>query len=156
LILEEPAAMRCRSLLRSALLLLLLMSLPIVAHTVDYQVESKSAVVVTLRFGDKAAILSKYQVFAPSLDEPVQIGRTDAQGRIAFLPTEPGLWRVKVSTDLEHGLHGTNVDIEVDQDMVVKSVSQPLVATHTRLVVGVSLLFGVFGLWSLIRHRAAR
>ena len=38
------------------------------------------------------------------------------------------------------------IEIKVDEKMVAQIDSRPLVSTRTRLVVGISLLFGLFGL----------
>ena len=124
------------------------------AHTVDYQIDGKQAVVATVRLGEEPASYSEYELFAPDSPEtPFQLGRSDALGRIAFVPDKPGLWRLKVSADSQHGLHGTEMEIKVDETMIAELDSRPLVSTHTRLVVGISLLFGVFGLVSLLRSR---
>jgi nickel transport protein len=134
------------------LFFLLLCSL-VSAHTVDHEVTQQQAVVVTVFLGDEQASYSEYEVFSPNSTEPVQLGRTDAQGRVSFLPDAPGMWLVKVAADSQHGLHGVTVEIDVDKDKIVKNTSAPPIAKHTRLVVGVSLLFGLFGLVSLFRSR---
>jgi len=139
--------------MRVWLLLLLLCGLAS-AHTVDYQIDGKQAVVVTVRLAEEPAGYSEYELFAPdSAEIPFQLGRSDALGRIAFVPDKPGLWRMKVSADSQHGLHGQEIEIKVDEKMVAQIDSRPLVSTHTRLVVGISLLFGLFGLISLFRSK---
>lgn len=123
------------------------------AHTVDFKVDQKEAVVVTVFLGDEMASYSEYEVFSPDSPEPTQLGRLDAQGRVSFLPDRPGVWQVKVAADSQHGLHGVTVEVQVDQHQVVQNTSAPPIAKHTRIVVGISLLFGIFGLLSLFRSR---
>ena len=136
------------------LTLLLLLTTALSAHTVDYQVDQKTAVIVTVRMGEEEASYSEYEVFSPKDQEtPYQLGRTDAQGRVAFLPSEVGTWRIKVAADSQHGLHGADIEVKVEQDMTVQLSTRPLVAKHTRLVVGISVLFGLFGLFSLFRAK---
>ncbi|MGE0495025.1 MAG: hypothetical protein AB7S38_37805 [Vulcanimicrobiota bacterium] len=133
----------------------LLLSTLALAHTVNHEVTQAEAVVVTVQLGDEEASYSEYEVFPPGGAEgnPFAIGRTDFHGRVVFVPDQPGQWTVKVKADSTHGLHGATVEVEVDEHQVVKSFSQPLVATHTRLLVGISVLFGIFGGLSLLRGR---
>lgn len=141
---------RCSQILMIALILCGVS----LAHTVDYQVDRENAVVVTVRLGDEEASYSEYEIFPPSTSEtPFQLGRTDAKGRLTFIPTEPGVWRVKVSADSQHGLHGAEIEVKVDEGMTTEIASRPLVARHTRLVVGISILFGLFGLMSLLKSK---
>ena len=137
-------------------ILLLLLALPVAAHTVEHKVERHQAVVVTVFLGEELASYSEYEVLAPGGEEPFQIGRTDAQGRVCFIPDKAGNWKVKVSADSQHGLHGVSVDVEVKPDMTVEDSSAPPIATHTRLLVGISLLFGVFGLVALLRNARSK
>ena len=122
-------------------------------HSVDYQVDSARAVVVATRFSDEddVASYSPFEVFRPQEKIAFQTGRTDQLGRVVFAPDKPGTWLVKVQADSTHGLHGISVPIEVGADAVIVNYKRPLVATHTKLVVGVALLFGFFGLLSLLR-----
>jgi nickel transport protein len=136
------------------LLTLLVLVSPTWAHTVDYDVASQQATVVTTHMGDEEASYAEYEVFAPNQkDNPFQIGRSDARGRVVFLPDQPGKWLVKVKADSQHGVHGAEIEVVIDDKSVIKEFSKPLVATHTRLLIGVSLLFGIFGLFSLFRGR---
>jgi nickel transport protein len=124
------------------------------AHTVDYQIDNQKVVVVTVRLAGEPARFAEFEVFEPGTREtPFQTGQTDARGKLSFVPTQAGTWIVKVAADSHHGLHGQEMKLEVTQDMIVKSDSRPLVATHTRLIVGISVLFGLFGLVSLTRAR---
>jgi nickel transport protein len=55
---------------------------------------------------------AEYQLFAPSDARiPHQKGRTDRAGWLAFVPGEPGAWRLKVADASGHGL---DVEIPVD------------------------------------------
>ncbi len=133
---------------------LLLCILPAWAHSVDYQVDSQQAVTVTVRSGEDVMSYSEYELFGPGEEQPFQLGRTDAHGRLTFLPDRPGGWLARVKADSDHGLHGVTVEIEVDEDQVVVSHSAPVVARHTRLLTGIGFLLGIFGAISLFRRRA--
>ena len=111
---------------------------------------------VTTHLGDEEASYAEYEVFAPDNKEtPFQLGRSDARGRVVFVPDRAGSWVVKVKADSQHGVHGAEIKVEIDSKGVVTDFSKPLVATHTRLLIGVSLLFGLFGLVAMARSRQA-
>lgn len=138
------------------LLIVILLSALAFGHTVDYQVDSAKAVVVTVRFGDEElASYSPYEVFRPQEKTPFQAGRTDALGRVVFAPNQPGQWTVKVQAESTHGLHGVSLTVDVSADAVVVDYQRPLVSKYTRLFVGVALLLGFFGFLSLTRKRQA-
>ena len=142
--------------MRKILAWLLLLTALGYAHSVDYQVDSVKAIVVTARFADEdVASYSPFEVFRPQEKIAFQTGRTDQLGRVVFAPDKPGTWLVKVQAESTHGLHGISVPIEVGPDAVIVSYKRPLVATHTKLVVGVALLIGFFGLLSLFRKNQA-
>lgn len=138
------------------LALLLLLTALSFGHSVDYQVDAVKAISVTARFSDEdLASYSPYEVFRPEEKIAFQTGRTDQLGRVVFAPDKPGKWLVKVQAESTHGLHGISVPIDVGQDAVVVNYKRPLVATHTKLVVGVALLIGFFGLLSLSKRSQA-
>lgn len=142
--------------MRKILASLLLLTALGYAHSVDYQVDSVKAIAVTARFADEdVASYSPFEVFRPQEKIAFQTGRTDQLGRVVFAPDKPGTWLVKVQAESTHGLHGVSVPIEVDPDAVIVNYKRPLVATHTKLVVGVALLVGFFGLLSLMRKNQA-
>jgi nickel transport protein len=128
------------------------------AHTIDYQIVSGRAVVVTIRLGDEEpASYSEFELFAPSESQPFQVGRSDGLGRVVFAPHRSGTWRLKIKADSSHGLHGASIDIQVNENQLVTDYSRPLVARHTRLLVAVGLLSGIFGamaLWKKPRPKA--
>jgi hypothetical protein len=41
----------------------------------------------------------------------------------------------------------------VDKELNLESFSKPLVAAHTKLITGLSLIFGIFGVYALWRSR---
>jgi nickel transport protein len=144
--------------MRKRLGILLLLTALGLAHSVDYQVDTVKAISLTARLSaDDLASGSPYEVFRPEEKIAFQTGRTDQLGRVVFAPDKPGQWLVKVQAESTHGLQGICVAIEVGQDAVVMNYKRPLVATHTKLVVGVALLVGFFGLLSSKpKHQATK
>jgi nickel transport protein len=91
----------------------LLAPLAAAAHEVSHEVVRGGAVAVRVRYADGDPMrYAEYQLFAPSDARiPHQKGRTDRAGWVAFVPVEPGAWRLKVADASGHGL---DVEIPVE------------------------------------------
>jgi len=127
---------------------------PLLAHSIHYDVQQK-AMAVRVYYSEKdAASYSKYELYGPGDKEPHQIGRTDKNGFVGFVPDRPGAWKLQVWGESSHGFHGVTTDIEVNQALGLQSFSKPLVATYTKLVTGISIAFGLFGIYALWASRA--
>ena len=119
------------------------------AHSIHYDVQQK-AMAVRVYYSEKdPAAYSKYELYGPGDKEPHQTGRTDKNGYLGFVPDRPGTWKLQVWGESSHGFHGVTTEIKVDQALNLESFSKPLVATYTKLVTGISVVFGVFGLYAL-------
>ncbi len=123
------------------------------AHSIHYTVEQKGITIRVFYAAEDPANYAEYEVFGPGDTDPYQIGRTDRRGCLSLLPDRPGDWKVKVSGESAHGFHGITIDFKVDQAMGLEGFSKPLVATHTRLVTGLSLVVGFFGIYAYWRSR---
>ncbi|HEC99752.1 MAG TPA: hypothetical protein ENN18_05160 [Proteobacteria bacterium] len=132
-------------------MLLLLMYSGAEAHSVHYQVENKGISVRVFYAADDPASYSSYEIFGPEDKIPHQKGRTDKNGFVSFLPDRKGKWTIKVYGESEHGMHGAQVEIDVNKNLFMESFKKPLVAQYTKAFVGISLLLALFGLWALIR-----
>ncbi len=126
---------------------------PLWSHSIHYDVQQKGMSVRIFYAKDDPASYSEYELFGPGDKEPHQIGRTDKNGFLSFLPDRPGVWKVKVWGESSHGYHGTAIDVQVDSSFQMVSFSKPLIATHTKLLVGASLIFGLFGIYALWKSR---
>lgn len=126
---------------------------PAYSHTINYDVQQKGIAVRIFYSADDPASYSQYEVYGPGDSEPHQTGRTDKNGFVAFVPDRPDIWKIKVLGESSHGFHGVTIEVKVDEALNLKSFSKPLVAIYTKLIIGVSLIFGIFGLYSLIRSR---
>lgn len=95
-----------RALQRGPALLLALLASAAAAHEVSHEIVYGRAVAVRARFaGAEPLAYAEYQVFSPSDPKiPWQKGRTDRDGWLAFVPSEPGEWRVQVADDTGHGM----------------------------------------------------
>ena len=89
-------------------------------------------------------------VFSPS--DPVgeyQTGTTDPRGRFAFVPDTNGAWKVTVDDGMGHMV---TAEIAVGLEGIKQGGSRNGVDRPMGAIVGVSLIFGLFGLYCLIRQ----
>ena len=116
------------------------------AHQLSHEVQTGSAVIVELRYGDGSPFgYESAEVYRPAESIPFLAGRTDANGRLAFVPDRAGDWRIKAFS--EDG-HGGDFTVATTGEGGTRAPSAGL-GTLGGLAVGLSLLFGIFGLWSL-------
>lgn len=124
------------------------------AHSVEYQVENRGISARFFFLPNDPASYSAYEIFGPGDTIPFQKGRTDKNGVASFLPDRPGKWRIKVTAESEHGGHAADVEVNVKEGLLMDSFSKPLVATYTKLFVGLGAVLSVLGLaaiWSASR-----
>lgn len=134
-------------------LLLLIMYSEALAHAVHYRVENKGISVRVFYAEDDPASYSSYEIFGPGDTIPHQKGRTDKNGFVSFLPDRKGQWIIKVSGESEHGMHGAQIEVDVDDNLFMESFRKPLVAKYTQVFIGISFLLAIFGLWALLKSR---
>lgn len=75
-------------------------------HSLTTAVEYSEAVVVKINYSDGTPFsYEKYEIYSPE-DEviPYQVGRTDREGRIIFIPDTPGKWKIKAFSEDGHGI----------------------------------------------------
>lgn len=129
----------------------LLWSMTLQAHDLHHEVSEGQALVAHFFFMDNTPFSHEnYEIYHQGDALPYQSGRTDAHGYVSFVPDRAGQWRVKVfSADG----HGVSVDITTTADMTLASVEKPFVDRYGRIVIGVSVLLGFFGILSLALRR---
>jgi len=102
-------------------------------------------------------------VFAPGEEEIFQNGRTDKCGVFSFKPDRAGAWKFVVDDEMGHK---KETIIEINEAFFTKtppqssgnsSAQQPAVfcalPISLKLLIGLSLIFGIFGIFSLIKAR---
>jgi len=90
----------------AAIALLLCLWLPerAAAHDLRHSIEEGAAVTVKLFSADGNEFsFESYEVYYEGEEIPFQVGRTDARGRLVFLPDRAGTWRVKAFSKDGHG-----------------------------------------------------
>ena len=121
------------------------------AHTLTHTAQAGGAVIVELCYGDGSPFsYESAEVYRPGEAVPFLAGRTDANGRLVFVPDRPGDWRVRTFSEDGHG-----GDFTVAAAPGGGSSAPPAgLGEVSGLAVGLSLIFGAFGLWSLfVRKR---
>lgn len=139
--------------MRSALLFLLILYVHSVqAHELRHEVSHAQAVVIRFAYADATPFsFEAYEIYPEGGRLPAQVGRTDAQGRIAFLPPQAGRWRVKAWSADGHGLEFT---LETEAGTAPTTVDRPLSERYGRIVTGVALILGLFSVLNLyLKHR---
>jgi nickel transport protein len=134
----------------------LLFSSPVYAHSIHYEVQQKGISVKVFYSEKDPASYSSYELYGPGDALPHQTGRTDKNGFASFFPDRAGIWKIKIWGESSHGFHGVTIDVRVNEPLHLQSFSRPLVATHTKLIVGISLIFGLFGIYAFLRSRRNR
>jgi nickel transport protein len=137
----------------SVIIALLLMISGAEAHSVHYQVENKGISVRVFYSADDPASYSQYEIFGPGDKIPHQKGRTDKNGFVSFLPDRKGKWTIKVFGESEHGMHGAQIEVDVNENLFMDSFKKPLVAKYTKAFVGISFILSIFGLCALLKTR---
>jgi nickel transport protein len=124
-------------------------------HSINYQVEQQGIALRAFYSAKDPASYSQYEIWGPGdrEDLPHQTGRTDKNGFLAFVPDRAGTWKVKVWGESSHGYHGFTTEIKVAKGLSLESFSKPLAAAHTKLITGLSLIFGIFGIYAFLKSR---
>jgi nickel transport protein len=156
-----PASPRLVVARRAAVLaswaLLALGARPALAHETLHEVQRGAAVGVRTWESDGEAVAgATYQVYSPAdRQRPWQEGRTDRAGWLAFVPSQPGSWRVRV---IEATGHGLDVEVEVASPGVPPATApaRPGPAQLLRPLVGLAALGAVFAALVLAWRKKGR
>ncbi|MFO7750306.1 MAG: hypothetical protein R6V54_09475 [Desulfobacteraceae bacterium] len=132
------------------------------AHGTDYRLIGKDAVVAAEFFySDKTPMeYAEILIFSPENEKvEFQNGRTDQNGRFAFLAETPGKWQMKVNDGMGHAVHAAvtvkpvnseskkNDEIADKQQNRATKKNNPLLGDSpmgVRLVLGLSILLNLF------------
>lgn len=125
------------------------------AHEIVHKVSRSGAVVVEVTYPNGTPFsYEQYEVSLQGETTPFQTGRSDALGRIVFLPDRYGTWRIRAFSEDGHG-----IDITADagpQD--VPAAGAPAGAESNRwnrIVFGVLVILSLFFLVMIILRRRA-
>ncbi len=133
--------------------LIFLSSQAVLAHGVEGEIEyfPKGVVVTATYDTGEPMSYAKVEIYAPDSKIRFQIGRTDRNGRFAFVPDVSGRWQVIVSDRLGHRLElSVNVkdlkEFTSPSPEIVEKTGPSLFASRKiATLVGILLIFGIFG-----------
>lgn len=122
------------------------------AHEVHQRIEATEAVVVTLTYANgEPFAYEKYALYPAGQETPLQVGNTDAAGRVAFVPGTVKNWRLAATSADGHGV---NLDFAAPE--TVGAAAAPANEPLPRWLLagfGLSLIFGLFGLFQLLMRK---
>lgn len=127
----------------------------VAAHQVRLGQSTGEAAVLTLTYADGSPFAyESYELTPEGADVPAQVGRTDAEGRVVFLPGEAARWRIRAFAEDGHGVD-RSVEVQVGQPVSERAAGRPPNALWAA-VTGLGVLFGLFGLYQLFVHRRGK
>jgi nickel transport protein len=126
------------------------------AHELHHSISQGEAVVVTVEHDEGDPFSNEtYELYRPGEDTPFQTGRTDALGRIIFVPNVDGEWRVRAFSEDGHGL---DIKVGTTGRGLAGDEHGSSYGGNTRIVLGAAIIIAAFGIISLFysRRRATR
>lgn len=122
---------------------------PLYAHGIKYSLGS-GGIVVRASFDNNQPANGLYvAVFAPGSSDKFQTGKSDLNGRFVFFPDRAGDWEVVAFDKMGHRLE---IKIPVNEAMKVgKKMEGHSIPLLLKVVIGLSIIFGVFGLICMLK-----
>ncbi|MDD5058269.1 MAG: ABC transporter permease [Sideroxydans sp.] len=137
--------------MRAAILLLAIFSAQVSAHEIKVEISKQDAAVVRLSYADgNPFTFEAYEIYQPGKDIPEQVGRTNAQGQIVFLPGAQTEWRIKAYSADGHGI---DQPLHVAPGGSAVSAGRSEMPRPLLLFAGLGIVFGIFGLIQLFFRR---
>jgi nickel transport protein len=128
------------------------------AHGVTSNIDTGGIVVSAMYDTGEAMDYARVTVLAPGASLKFQSGRTDRNGRFCFFPDVSGDWKVVVDDEMGHRLE---VNVTVDNAMALQvnpengNLGQSLFSGFEKIVIGVSIIFGISGILFWFKARKA-
>lgn len=121
------------------------------AHEVHHSIEGTQAAIISLSYANgEPFAYEKYALTPAGQDTPQQVGNTDAQGRIAFVPGNVEKWRLQATSADGHGV---NLEFAAPTLAAAPAATEPATPRWLLAGFGLSLVFGVFGLVQLFARK---
>jgi len=120
-------------------------------HGVQGVVDHGKGYLVTAAYDDGEPMsYAVVEIKAPDSDIEFQTGRTDRNGRFMLNPDQPGQWQIVVKDGMGHRLA---LNLHVAGDTVAQKDGNPRselssmgMARSEKIISGLSIIFGLFGL----------
>ncbi len=138
--------------MKNWLLCLLLSAGVASAHEVKVEQTTSPAAVIRLAYADgQAFAFEAYELYLAGKETPAQVGRTDAEGRVVFLPGQIGEWRLKAFSADGHGVDRRLTVAPMGAAPVSPTIDSP--ARWSLLLAGLGTIFGIFGLIQFMQRK---
>lgn len=124
----------------------------IFSHNLQHKVKEYGGIVeIILFYPDETKFsFESYEIYSPENERvPFQVGRTDKYGRIFFNPDKEGEWKINATSSDGHGK-------KILLSLKGKKLEEKNLSLYDgfgKIITGVSILFGIFGILSLIFRR---
>jgi len=121
------------------------------AHGITHEILEVGAGVKATYSDESPMAYCDVAIFAPGGPESeFQTGTTDPNGCFAFVPDTTGVWRVTVDDGMGHLL---TAEVSVGPEGVEATGAARGYDRVRSVVVGISVIFGLFGVLALLRSR---
>jgi len=122
------------------------------AHEVHHAIAATNAMSVSLTYADgNPFAYEKYELYPDGKEVPVQVGNTDATGRVVFIPGEIQKWHIKAWSADGHG-----VDLRFESPTLQAGPATSVDAAPGRTtlaLLGLGIILSVFGAYQLFRRK---
>ncbi len=130
--------------MRIFVLVLCLGASSLFAHNLEHTVSHEEAIVVSYRFASEGDFsFQSYEIYAPHAKLPFQVGRTNANAELLFIPNVQGKWKIKAFS--EDG-HGKIIELDVADVLQKKSQENSFFLSLLKPLFGVLTIVALFGL----------
>lgn len=137
----------------AAMLIALAIAAPAAAHELGHEIAAVGAASVRLVYADgKPFAYEAYELYPQGAEVPAQVGKTDAEGRVVFVPGTQSRWRLRAfSADG----HGADFEFESPPIAAAAAGTPPPGSDRTaRMLFGASALLAAFaGLQFFLRRK---
>ncbi len=140
---------------RYLLIVFLLFSAVARAHDVHYSISQNQAYIVDIYYADGTKFAyESYEIYKPNDTKTAyQVGRTNASGRIAFVPDSEGKWLIKAFSDDGHGV---SFDVNVEKTLVLREKRVDFFERFSKPVFGLGIILIIFAVINLFAGKKKR
>jgi len=126
----------------------------VLAHGVEYEIKENKAAIIKVGYDDGEPMsYAEVKIFSPyDAEIEYQNGRTDSNGCFAFIPDNPGEWKIVVNDGMGHGVVAK---VPITEGIKVDIIHHGF-SRWQKLITGISIIFGLTGLIFYFRIRKIR
>ncbi len=123
------------------------------AHELHHQVAAQNAVAVRLAYADgKPFAYETYELYPKGSEIPAQVGKTDAEGRVVFVPGAQTQWRLRAFSGDGHG-----ADLQFESPaLAAETQSESTLDRTARVLFGLSAILAAFAAYQFLLRRKER